>query len=125
MAAPWPKGMVTFHSCEMHACLSLKIPNVLLDTQGGSHLTKSGEAILADTGVLLQMVEPDSLPGAADSDTNISLTDYEFLSSYNWVDEDTPVIYVPGMHCFWIFNSVASLIDARSSPGLEVQRTSL
>jgi hypothetical protein len=98
---------------------------MLLDIHGSSHLTKPGKAILGDTGVLLEMIEPDSLTEAADSDTNISLTDYEFLSSYNWVDEDTPVIYVPGKHCFWIFNSAASLIEARSPPGLEVQRTSL
>jgi hypothetical protein len=55
--------------------------------------------MLADAGQLLETVDGESLAslGGGDGDEPVSLTDYEFLSSYNWVDDDTaPVIYVPG-----------------------------
>ena len=57
-----------------------------------------GDAIVADTGSVLETIESHDLTGVVDRNETISLTDYQFLSSYNWIDEDSPVIYVPGKH---------------------------
>ena len=83
-----------------------------------------GKNILADTGVLLENIGPDSLTEAVEDDQAIVLSDFKFLSSYNWVDEDTPVIYVPGRN---VHSSIAKdylLIVNRSTTGLEPQRSS-
>jgi hypothetical protein len=56
--------------------------------------------MLVDTGSLLETIESHDLMGAVDGDKPISLTGYQFLSSYNWVDDDAPVIYVPGRNCY-------------------------
>ncbi|EXJ59954.1 hypothetical protein A1O7_04102 [Cladophialophora yegresii CBS 114405] len=62
--------------------------------------------MLADTGRILETIESHTFPVPVDggSDKAISLTDYEFLSSYNWVDDDSPVIYVPGAPAVWKSN---------------------
>ena len=53
--------------------------------------------MLADAGTLLETIEPRNILGSNESGSAISITDYKFLSSYNWVDDDkAPVIYVPG-----------------------------
>ncbi|ETI25223.1 hypothetical protein G647_04596 [Cladophialophora carrionii CBS 160.54] len=73
---------------------------------GATSADEPGKAMLVDTGRILETIEPHSLRAHVDNDDDsvISLTGYEFLSSYNWVDDDNPVIYVPGAPAIWKAN---------------------
>ncbi|KAL1960657.1 hypothetical protein VTO42DRAFT_7236 [Malbranchea cinnamomea] len=63
-----------------------------------SKASKSEKSILADTGPLLERIDSRDLAknvSVTDS-TQVTLSGYEFLSSYNWADKEAPTIYVPG-----------------------------
>jgi hypothetical protein len=73
--------------------------------------------MLVDTGKMLETMDSHSLTVILDGDGDkvISLTDYEFLSSYNWVDDDNPVIYVPGRQLS-LFGPAATLLIRTKGP---------
>ncbi|KAI9767393.1 MAG: hypothetical protein M1839_004512 [Geoglossum umbratile] len=52
--------------------------------------------LMADTGGLLESVNALTLEAFERDSPGELLTDYEFLSSFNWVERDTPAIFVPG-----------------------------
>ncbi|KAJ9611742.1 hypothetical protein H2200_004926 [Cladophialophora chaetospira] len=66
-----------------------------------TRVPKPSKSILADTGLLLETIRSQSPAEPSRSDQDISLTGYEFLSSYSWVDDDLPTIYVPGAPPVW------------------------
>lgn len=51
---------------------------------------------VSDAGEFLESVNRRSLLRATKSIPPVTWSDDEFLCSYNWVDRDTPTIYVPG-----------------------------
>lgn len=39
-----------------------------------------------------------TIPLPGDEDEDIKITDYNFIGSYNWTNNTTPTIIVPGMY---------------------------
>ncbi|KAI9766467.1 MAG: hypothetical protein M1840_006574 [Geoglossum simile] len=56
--------------------------------------------LMADTGLLLESIDALTLT-ESEKDSGL-LTDYEFLSSFNWVERATPTIFVPGSPSVWL-----------------------